>query len=503
MENTQLVRESYSIVATMPITRGEPIPFEIRDNLRPSEDVTGIIPIGMIHFRLLMNYIICGLENNDEYTYAFYKSIFKRYYPSICHYFDLEKCLTEKNIFDFSEKNYKEIMHCDKPDANVNMTMTPTKESAAYLSFIAAISVYAKVMGYMVGKEAWPLLISISEGYRFIDMSIRKPKERQIEVSDEAIEYIKSFENPHSIQHFMAEDLYKLMTKTFYRGNCVPKYIDYRKCFYVADDNFYNASKYYEIAKNFVESKCKNRNTEDLAVFLATSLLCSNAFLKIADDELMSNLISTYFNAMPRFISDNWVSDNNANYEEDDKKEAFSQNPPSDTLKMMQELSEAKKWKPRYDALSEQYARKEDQSKKAEELEKELMVAKRELATLRTFVYEQTENETPRTDDTTVDAAYEYIKDKKIVIVGGSDNWTNKLKQVLPLWKFPFSGVDNINVVDDAHAVYFFTGFLSHKMYNRFFDRCVSYDKHTGFIQCVNKDKVILAVYEDLKNNMK
>ena len=503
LENSQLVRESYSIVVTMPITRGEPIPFEIKDNIKPSEDVTGIIPIGMIHFRLLMNYLICGLENNDEYTHAIYKSIFKRYFPSICRYYDLEKCLTKKNIQVFSEKNYKDIMHCDQPDTTVAGTMLPTKESAAYFAFIAAISVYAKIMGYIIDEEVWRFLFSISLGFKYVDKSIKTPKERHTEATKEAIEYVKSFANPHSVQHFMAEDLNKLMKKTFYRDDCVPKYIDFRKCFFVADGKTYNVPKYYEIAKEFVESKGRNRNMEDIAVFLATALLCSNSYLTIADDELMTNLVSTYLNAVPKFISDNWViADNTDSSKVENDNEDVIQKSSLEAQRIMHDLSEAKKWKPKFDALSKQYAQKEDMSRKVEDLENELMVAKRELASLRTFAYEQTEKETPKVDDVTTDTACEYLKDKKIVIVGGSDNWTNKLKQVFPLWTFPFSGVDNISIVDDAYAVYFFTGFLSHKMYTRFYDRCVSCDKHTGFISCVNKDRVIMAIYDDLRSNM-
>lgn len=99
-----------------------------------------------------------------------------------------------------------------------------------------------------------------------------------------------------------------------------------------------------------------------------------------------------------------------------------------------------------------------------EDLQNQYDEACGERTSLREHVYRMTEEDAePEPQD--FSQMEETIKDRNIVIIGGHENWVNKLKNHFPEWTFistDISGVVAPAVLESADYIYFFTGYLSH-----------------------------------------
>lgn len=127
----------------------------------------------------------------------------------------------------------------------------------------------------------------------------------------------------------------------------------------------------------------------------------------------------------------------------------------------------------------------------------------RELAALRNYVYNLTENDNPITDRT-----LEKMKDKianyRIVIVGGHTNWLTKMKKEFSNWVFinpKASGSTDVSIVDKADYVYFFTDTISHSKYYQFMNVIRERKIHFGYIHGVNVEKNIRDIYRDFEKD--
>lgn len=123
-----------------------------------------------------------------------------------------------------------------------------------------------------------------------------------------------------------------------------------------------------------------------------------------------------------------------------------------------------------------------------------------ELVALREHVYQSTEDNVPVPEERLTDMEKQ-IAEKRIIIIGGHDNWTYKLKNRFPLWSFlspRTSGSVDDRLLRHAEHVYFFTDCIEHSTYLRFI-RIVR-EKHIpfGYIHTINIKANIRQIYEDL-----
>ncbi|MCD7717134.1 MAG: DUF2325 domain-containing protein [Lachnospiraceae bacterium] len=123
-----------------------------------------------------------------------------------------------------------------------------------------------------------------------------------------------------------------------------------------------------------------------------------------------------------------------------------------------------------------------------------------ELNSLREHVYRMTEEDTePEPQD--FPQMEETIKDKNIVIIGGHENWVNKLKNHFPDWTFistDISGVVAPAVLESADYIYFFTGYLSHAAYKKYIHLLRERDLSFGYIHSRHIESVVSQIYHDL-----
>ena len=93
------------------------------------------------------------------------------------------------------------------------------------------------------------------------------------------------------------------------------------------------------------------------------------------------------------------------------------------------------------------------------------------------------------------------LQTKRILMVGGHPNWTGKMKNVFPDWKFLEPGATHYPRKDlkNFDMVFFFTEVLSHKSYNKFSDYIHKNQVPVGYVSAVNINYAIQEIYTALQ----
>lgn len=124
-----------------------------------------------------------------------------------------------------------------------------------------------------------------------------------------------------------------------------------------------------------------------------------------------------------------------------------------------------------------------------------------ELVALRNHVYEQSKEQPTESEETSFEEKKTAVSEKTVVIIGGNENWTKKLRNDFPKWRFVSpnaSGTIPDNVCDNADMVYFFTDTLGHANYGRFVKKVREKQIPFGYIHGVNLQVNVSQVYRDL-----
>lgn len=141
--------------------------------------------------------------------------------------------------------------------------------------------------------------------------------------------------------------------------------------------------------------------------------------------------------------------------------------------------------------------REQEEQKK---LTAEYASQKKELAALREYVYQLTEQEDVPRDDVSLEEMKERLSEKHIVIIGGHSNWSKKLKQEFPAWTFlnpKASGSVDKKLVLNADKVYFFTDAIAHTTYYRFVNIIRESKVDFGYIHSTNIERNVRQIYRD------
>ena len=124
-----------------------------------------------------------------------------------------------------------------------------------------------------------------------------------------------------------------------------------------------------------------------------------------------------------------------------------------------------------------------------------------ELHALREFAYQSTEDDIIAKEPD-YNALKNALRTKRVVIIGGHDNWTSQLRESFPGWVFVKpgpSGAGDVKVMDRADAVYFFTGFISHATYGKYVQYAREMDIPFGYIHSTNIRANMRQIAGDLK----
>jgi len=123
-----------------------------------------------------------------------------------------------------------------------------------------------------------------------------------------------------------------------------------------------------------------------------------------------------------------------------------------------------------------------------------------ELAKLREYVYSLTdENDLDNTFDR--ERVIKQLQEKKIVIIGGHENWLGKLKELFSKWNYIGAGEINSQIEDGllhADMIYFFTDYLSHKTFNKYMDFIRGRGLNFSYIHSVNIERNLRQMKKDV-----
>lgn len=156
------------------------------------------------------------------------------------------------------------------------------------------------------------------------------------------------------------------------------------------------------------------------------------------------------------------------------------------------------------DHMTQLYIEAKNHIKTTESYKDKYDEAYAELVALREHVYHEGLEPSHDTDEKSLADIKSIIKNKRIAIIGGPDNWISKVKKEFPDWiylNFQSSTTIPDRILDNCDYVYFFTGFLKHNVYYRFIN--IVRERHLpfGYINNSNISVVATLIYENLKNN--
>ena len=128
-----------------------------------------------------------------------------------------------------------------------------------------------------------------------------------------------------------------------------------------------------------------------------------------------------------------------------------------------------------------------------------------ELYRLREYVYSLTEEDVDPASVNLEEMKAE-LKDRRIIIVGGHDNWVGYLRDIFPSWTYIKPSISN--TLPESHAVnaeylFFFTDTISHGSFNKYMNVVRKNNLQYSYLHGTNIDKTIISIYREVTGQRK
>jgi hypothetical protein len=138
---------------------------------------------------------------------------------------------------------------------------------------------------------------------------------------------------------------------------------------------------------------------------------------------------------------------------------------------------------------------------KIKELENQLaeeQTYRSELNTLREFVFQVNNEYIPPTSEKSLE---EYLKDIKLIIIGGSREWRRRFREKYPNIRSlnGFNDGFDTNVLTTSDYVFFYTGYMSHSTYNKAMTVIRNNNIRFGYIGKTNMELVEEEIIDEMK----
>lgn len=189
--------------------------------------------------------------------------------------------------------------------------------------------------------------------------------------------------------------------------------------------------------------------------------------------------------------------------EEPEVKPEIVKIPKSEIEKENEELKKKiAKLEQDYQYIGSLYEKEKEKSRALESQIKDNELEHMEVIKLREELYRITEEDLPVETATSLQEKETFIKNKRVIIIGGSENWLKKVRDKFEDWKFLSADASSVisgKVILNSDYVYFFTDVLSHSVYYKYMRYVRDYDLEFGYLHSVNIDATINQIYEDLK----
>lgn len=182
----------------------------------------------------------------------------------------------------------------------------------------------------------------------------------------------------------------------------------------------------------------------------------------------------------------------------EEEKEADASDPQEEIKKLKEKLHEAENDSAHFRSL---YEKEKEEKEALLEGKEERETEKKELIALREYVYNETEEDYVPEKEISYEEMKEAVKDKRVVIIGGNDNWIKRIRNLCPGWRIISANVSpsiSRDIVYKADMVYFFSDTLGHTNYYKFVDILRAHDIKFSYMHGVNPTRNISQVYCDL-----
>ena len=122
---------------------------------------------------------------------------------------------------------------------------------------------------------------------------------------------------------------------------------------------------------------------------------------------------------------------------------------------------------------------------------------------MREYLYGLTEEDDISEKEEDLKEEIQALRQSHIVIIGGHDNWTNKLRRIFPDWDYIATenfSTQTASILDNADGVFFFTEYLSHKAYYKYIYYLRDHNLNFGYLHSVNIERTIKQLWASLSN---
>ena len=446
--------------------------------------------------RFVMNLMVNAVNSGSEYTKALILQLYKTYYKK--EYKVLKK---------FSSISADEILSLAEPE----------EPNGYYLSNLSRVLYIAKLSGIQMKTDCSCI-------YAFLNDYADKVDDRPRYTF--ASEIMETYEDSQKEieQRFDIDRLYKLDDRYMKFLNNVLKWLGYSPDYVDWCDETYNGMVDHLATTLSILKKTYSKNKEYSAEELITySLILRCAGAAASNQDWMSQELRKlaygaegsifYEDCPPRF-----------NPEEVQYKGQTEQKPvrqvvksAAEPVKIEEPVQNAEKLNEELELLRRKVhkletennnlrvdlAEKRNVDEENKTIKAQMESSNRELAALRSYVYNLTESDEPVKKES-VEQMKKELTGLRIIIIGGHKNWVNKLKTEFPDWIFvnpDAGGTTAVSIVDKADHVYFFTDTISHSKYYQFMNIIREHKVDFGYIHGVNIDRNIRDIYRDINEN--
>ena len=438
--------------------------------------------------RFVLNLMMNAVNSGSEYAKALFRNLYKTYYRK--EYNSLKK---------FNTISASELLSLAKPDEN----------NLSYFSNLARILFIAKISEIRINRDCNYIYECLNEMSRQMDAwgeySFNEATGDSYKKCRQEIE-----------EKYDVNKLYELDAKASkFLGNSLkwagysPEYAD------ICDDNETGLIERLGLALSIFKKTFpgKEYTKEDIVLYgtilhTARALACNADWLAeqvgiIAYGEKYTDFYDN-FPSQFRPVDIATQSPSAGNKEKKEIKQKLPDKPQYKEETLIAELDELRRKIHKLESdnanLREVITDRKKQIEDNREMKDQLDAANRELAALRSYVYNLTEEEQPESK-VSLEDMIEAVGKLRIVIIGGHSNWVSKIKNQFPNWiciRPEASGTPDVDIVDKADHVYFFTDTISHSAYFRFMNVVRERKIGFGYIHGVNIEKNIRQIYKEL-----
>lgn len=438
--------------------------------------------------RFVLNLMMNAVKSGSKYAKALFRKLYKTYYKK--EYNTLKK---------FSIISAGEILTLAKPD----------RSNPSYYANLARILCISSLSDIKINIDCNYIYAYLNEVSRQMD-EFWNYSFKEV-TGDEYKECLREVEEKYDVNK-----LYSLEARVFqFLGNSLgwagycPEYVE------ICDDNEMELVERLALTLSILRKTFPNKEfTEEDIILYGTIFHTVSAMTRNADwlvDQLgimaYGEKYTDFYDINPSQFQPPEIDESlpmTGNKEKEQPKSEVTDKIQYNEDTVLGELDILRRKLHKYENDNENLRKELTETKKQIKEKKTIVerldTANRELAALRDYVYNLTEEVVPESK-ISLDEMRTKLSTLRIVIVGGHANWVNKLKKDFPDWVYispKASGTSNVDVVDKADHVYFFTNTIGHPVYFQFMNVVRERKIPVGFIKGVNIENNIRQLFREL-----